>query len=279
MRLPEYVASYLLANDVSARTAADYRWIATYFDRDTHLPLDEFTAAKINAYLVALKERGWLPPSLRGMRTKLLVLWRAAYRDGYTDNPADGDRVRKIKVPRPNPIGLTPEDMRSLIAYCERELRHHLISVRVPTGDYLAALFAFLWDTGMRVGDAVAMEFEDIETGTVTWLQSKTGVWHQAVLSAQTRDRIERIRLPVRAVIWPRPARNKTALFRLIKRAFLGAGLKGTSKYIRRGVATDVYLSGRDPAQALGHVPGSRVAYRHYVSAEAQLEPVSPTPL
>lgn len=56
----------------------------------------------------------------------------------------------------------------------------------------------------------------------------------------------------------------------MIRRAFAGAGLTGTSKYIRRGVATDVYLRGLDPGRALGHVPGSRVAIRWYVSLEVR---------
>jgi integrase len=169
--------------------------------------------------------------------------------------------------------------MRTLVAYCETHLRHRLVSVPVPAGDYLAALFAFLWDSGMRIGDAVSMEFPWIQTGTVTWRQSKTGVWHRAQLSTNTLAAIERIREPVRAMIWPRPAENRTALYRLIKSAILAAGLSGTSKYIRRGVATNVFLNGGDPGRALGHVPGSRVAHRHYVSVDAQLSPVSPTEL
>lgn len=277
MRLPEYVASYLLANDVSARTADDYRWIAGYFDRDLQLPLDEFSAARINAYLVALKERGWSPPSLRGLRTKLLVLWRAAYRDGFTENAPDADRIRRIRVPEPNPQGLDHEQMTRLVAWCQVNLRRKMRLVPVPAGDYLAALFLFLWATGMRLGDAVSMEYAWLGP-TITWRQSKTGRWHRASLSPATLAAIEKIRTE-RAMIWPRPGKNRTALYRLIRKAFAGAGLEGTSRWIRRGVATNVYINGGDPGAALGHVPGSRVAHRFYVSQDAQITPVSPTPL
>lgn len=277
MRLPEYVASYLLANDVSLRTADDYRWIASYFDRDTNLRLDEFSAQRINAYLVMLKERGWEPPSLRGMRTKLLVLWRSAYREGFTDNQPDSDRIRRIKVQQPNPQGLTHEQTATLVDWCEGNLRRRMRLVPVPAGDYLAALFLFLWSSGMRVGDAISMEYAWIQP-TITWRQSKTGRWHRASLSPRTIAAIERIRTE-RALVWPRPGKSRTALYRLIKRAFAGAGLQGSSRSIRRGHATNVYLSGGDPGQALGHVPGSRVAFRHYVSQEAQLGVVSPTEL
>lgn len=277
MRLPEYVASYLLANDVSLRTADDYRWIAKYFDRDTRLPLDEFTAERLNRYLVALKDRGWSASSVRSLRTKVLVLWRAAYRDGYTDNAPDVGRIRRIKVPAPNPQGLTHEQTAALIAWCQANMRRKMRLVPVPAGDYLAALFLFLWSTGMRLGDALTIDYSQIDQ-TITWRQSKTGRWNSAKLSPATLAAIEAIRTD-RALVWPRPGKSRTALYRLIKRAFAGVGMVGTSKLIRQGVATDVFLAGKDPGQALGHVPGSRVAIRHYVRPDAQLSPVSPTEL
>lgn len=277
MRLPEYVTSYLLATDVSARTADDYRWIAAYFDRETQLSLDEFSAANLNAFLVKLQDRGWKPASLRGLRTKLLVLWRAAYRDGCTENRPDADRLRRIRVPQPNPQGLSRAETERLVAWCQQNLRRKMRLVPVPAGDYLAALFLFLWSTGMRLGDALSMEYAWIAP-TITWQQSKTGRWHRARLSPATLAAIENIRTE-RALVWPRPGKSRTALYKLIRRAFTGAGLSGTSKFIRRGVATNVYLNGDDPGQALGHVPGSRVAIRFYVSQEAQLAPVSPTEL
>lgn len=277
MRLPEYVASYLLANDVSLRTADDYKWIAGYFDRETELRLDDFSAAKINAFLVMLKDRGWKPASLRGLRTKLLVLWRAAYRDGFTDNQPDADRIRRIRVPAPNPQGLTREQTEQLVAWCQVNMRRKMRLVPVPAGDYLAALFLFLWSSGMRLGDALSMEFAWISP-TITYRQSKTGRWNRSTLSPATLAAIEAIRTE-RALIWPRPGKSRTALYRLIRRAFAGAGLEGTSKRIRQGVAENVYLNGGDPGRALGHVPGSRVAFKHYVSQDAQLATESPTEL
>jgi len=279
MHLSEYVSVYTDMRDLAARTVKDYRWVAAQFEASGGPSLLEIDAASINRHLLWLIDRGCRPASIRSRRTKLLCLWRAAYSDGYTEQRPDADRVRRVKVPRPNPVGLSADDMRTLIAYCETGLRHHLISVRVPCGDYLASLFGFLWDSGMRLGDAVSMEFAWPQSRTVTWRQSKTGAWHRAVLSTKTMDAIEKIRLPERRLVWPRETDNLTALHRLIKGAIKDAGLVGTSKYIRRGVATNVYLNGGDPGAALGHVPGSRVAYRHYVSQEAQLSPVSPTEL
>lgn len=279
MHVSEYVPIYVMGRDVSARTIDDYTWVANYFTRDTCLRFSDLTAASVNAYLVSLKDREWSPESIKSFRTKFLTLWRAAYADGYTDNRPDVDRIRKIRVAQPNPKGLNAEQARTLIEYCETHHRRRMRLISVPKGDYLAALFGFLWDTDMRLGDSLSMEFNWIQAGHVTWLQSKTKRWHRAKVSEKTLGLIDRIRSPERRLIWPRPSKSQTSLFRMIRRAFIDAGLEGSSKWIRRGAATDVYLSGGDPSRALGHVPGSRVAYRHYVSQEAQLEPVSPTEL
>lgn len=279
MQFTEYVPIYSLGRDISARTIDDYAWIAGYFTRDTHAHLDDLSAATVNAYLVSLRDRGWSADSVKSFRTKLLTLWRGAYADGYTNNRPDVDRVRKIRVMQPNPRGLNAEQARELVAHCELNYRRRMRLVSVAKGDYLAALFGFLWDTDMRLGDALSMEFDWIQVGQVTWLQSKTKRWHRAKVSDKTDAAIARIRTPGRRLIWPRPSKSRTSLYKMIRQAFLDAGLQGTSKWIRRGAATDVYLSGGDPSRALGHVPGSRVAYRHYVAQEAQLEPVSPTEL
>lgn len=275
MKLSDFVSIYTMERDIALRTRDDYAWVASQFNVD----VDAITAHLINVHLQLLKDRGCSPSSVRSRRTKLLVLWRAAYRDGYTENRPDPYRVRKVRVPAPNPQGLTHEQTARLVEWCQLHMRRRMRLIPVPAGDYLAALFLFLWSTGMRLGDALSMQFDWLQTDTVTWRQSKTDRWHTARLSPATLHAIETIRTPGRSLIWPRPGKSRTALYAMIRRAFRGAGLDGTSKYIRRGVATDVFTRGLDPGRALGHVPGSRVAIRFYVSQDAQIEPVSPTEL
>ena len=274
MTLSEYVPIYAMERDLAARTAADYAWVASQFDVD----VDCITAQAINAHLQLLKDRGCSPSSLRSRRTKLLVLWRSAYRCGLTENKPDPDRVRKVKVPPPNPQGLTREQTAQLVAWCRINMRRKLRSVPVAAGDYLGALYAFLWDSAMRLGDALDMQWEWIGP-TVTWRQSKTSTWHTARISQTTLELLERIRVPGHSKPWPRSASSRTSLYAMIRRSFRGAGLSGTSKWLRRGAATDCFERGLDPGKCLGHVPGSRVAIRHYVSPAAQLEPVSPREL
>lgn len=274
MKLSAFVPVYARHRDIAARTAEEYRWIAAQFDVD----VDAITAHLINAHLEVLKERGCAPSTMRSRRTKLLVLWRAAYAMGYTENRPDPDRIKKVRVPAPNPQGMSREQVGALVEWCQANMRRHLLSVNVPAGDYLAALFLYLWSTGARIGDAVRLRYADIQGDSVTWCQSKTGIWHKARLSPATLAAIELIRTE-REFVWPRRGRNRSSLYALIRRAFRGAGFVGTSKYIRRGVATDCFERGLDPGRALGHVPGSRVAIRHYVSPAAQIQIVSPQEL
>ena len=280
MRFLDYLDRYGVDHDIRPGTLADYRVAAVVFVRNQGV--DTFTllrAADISEHLAWLARHDYSPATIRGRRAKLLVLWRAAYRDGYTDNRPDPDRVRKVRVPAPNPQGLSHDETAKLVEYCQENMRRRMRLIPVPAGDYLAALFLYLWATGCRIGDALAVRYDMLNGDTVTWRQQKTGTWHRARLSPATLHAVELIRTPGRCLVWPRPGKSRTALYAMIKRAFSGAGLTGTSKYIRRGVATDVFQRGLDPGRALGHVPGSRVAIRFYVSQDAQIDPVSPTEL
>lgn len=277
MRLTDFLEVYVGERDLARATDADYRMVVAAFLSGRSLLLDDLTAGLFNEYLAALKARGNSPATIHSRRTKLLVLWRAAYASGATDNRPDDLRVRKVRVPEQRPVGWSAEEVRRLIAWCQTHLRRRMRLVSVPAGDYLAALFAVLWDSGMRLGDALALTFGDVATGSVAWRQSKTGRWHRAQLRQTTLAAVERIRLPERRLVWQRTGASRTALYRLIRRAAAGAGLTGSSKYIRRGGATDCERreAGSAPAY-LGHVAGSRVAYRHYVDTAALARVVTP---
>lgn len=281
MHLSKVVEEYRAFRQISDRTHRDYRLAVGGFERWATKPLDldELHHTTLNRYLLHLTEDGKSLFTVAGRRTKILVVWRAGCELGLSDNWPDERRIRRIKPPEPNPECWSVEDVRAILAYCESHMRFRLRSVDVPAGDYVGALIGFLHDSGMRIGDAVSMEFDWVLRGVFSWRQSKTSHWHVAKLSEGTLEAIRRIRTDGRRLIWPRRRSDSGALYRLIRLAVAGAGLSGTSRYIRRGGATDVYLSGADPARYCGHVPGSRVAIRWYVRKDAQIAPVSPTEL
>lgn len=280
MQLLEFASRYREFCDVKPVTLRDYVMTAASFDawRGRAVQLAELSARLLNDYLTHLVDAGRAKDTVASRRRKLLVLWRAAYRQGYCPHPPDVDRVLRIRTPMPNPLGVDAEQVRALIDVCRARYRRRLRLIPVVKGDYLAALFAFLWDSDMRLLDATEFDFARLAP-EIVWRQSKTGRWARARITPRTLELIERIRLPVRQKIFPRPGQSRTALYKMIREAFAAAGLVGTSKYIRRGAATDVFRDDRDPAVALGHVPGSRVAYRNYIPQAAQLKVESPQPL
>ncbi len=279
MHLSQVIEDYRAFRDISPRTLRDYRLAVSGFETWHKRPieLDTLKPALLNQYLLWLSEIGQSPVTVGGRRTKILVVWRAACELGLTENWPNERRIRKVKLPRPNPTCWTLDDIRNVLAYCESNMRFPLRSVNVMAGDYVGALIRFLHDSGMRIGDAVSMEFDWVLPGTVTWAQHKTGVWHRAQLTPETLAAIKKIRTDDRRLIWPRRRTDSGALYRLVRTAAIGAGVDGTSKFIRRGGATDVYRQGKDPAKYCGHAPGSRVAVYWYVSRDAQIDPVSPT--
>lgn len=281
MYLSQVVEEYRAYRQISLRTHRDYRLAVNGFEGWQAQPVDvDFLQhTHLNNYLLWLTESGKSLWTVQGRRTKILVIWRAACALGLSENWPNERRVRRIKPPDPNPECWTVEEVRRVLNYCEREMRFQLRSVNCIAGDYLSALVRFLHDVGMRIGDSICMEFDWVLNGTVTWRQGKTGYWHSARLSQGTLDAIRRIRTDSRRLIWPRRRSDSGALYRLFRQAAEGAGLIGTSKYIRRGGATDVFLRGDDPAKYCGHKPGSRVALKWYVSRTAQITPVSPTEL
>ncbi len=124
MRILDFVARYGVEHDVRPGTLSDYFVAAVVFVRCQKVEtFSELTPAHLSQHLACLQQQGYSPFTIRGRRGKLLVLWRACYRLGLTNNRPDADRVRKVKVPPPNPQGLTRAQTAQLVAWCRVNMR------------------------------------------------------------------------------------------------------------------------------------------------------------
>lgn len=285
MNLTEHVATYVREHDLRNGTACDYGTMARLFTEwSGGIRLEQLSTVEatnlLNSWIIHLTGEKLAPASVRGYRGKILVLWRDAYRVGALPTMPDVLRVRKVKVPRTNPEGWSRDDIARLCEFCEIDpsMRRRLRMTKVPKGLYLGALFRFMFNTGMRLGDALDVSFADIQGGQITFSQNKTGVFHRVVLWPSTIRAIERIREPKRDRIWWQGGTANRALYKTIQLTVKRAGLKGTSKYARRGGATTVEQE--QPGMAptyLGHVPGSTVAYSNYVDRRLLTRTACPT--
>ena len=151
--------------DLAERTVADYQWALSYhllpFFRGHRL--DAITVAEVDRYRSAKLREGKLGAAQINKTLKLLAQifdWAIEYELVDRANPARGRR-RRAKVPKPRRTWVEPEQLLALIEAADR---HH------------RPILATLAGAGLRVGEAVALNWRDISlaTGTLTVGRAKT---------------------------------------------------------------------------------------------------------
>jgi integrase len=148
----------------SARTLEDYLWSLThhllpYF---ASCRLSELDIEMVDTYRAFKVEQGILAPnSINKTLTRLSQILEEATEYGYLNrNPARGKR-RRLRGQRPQRSWVEPEQLLALLDGCDQWLR---------------PVVATLAGAGLRVGEACALDWRDVNlgTGTITVRASKT---------------------------------------------------------------------------------------------------------
>lgn len=239
--LGEYARrGYSLLRDVRPGTLRQYVIVADLVERWAGRPvrLDELDEQSVSEWLrdysATVK-----PHTVKGKKSMLLALWRAAADDGLASEPT-ARRVRRVRVPELVPTAWTKAEVEQLLATVAGLPRRHRCGLRRSVWWDLAVRVA--WDSGLRWGDLVALRVDSIgQGGTVSLTQSKTAKVSTFRLSATTLE-VLRATLAVcpRDLVCPWPASGETFRdqFALIVQK---AGIRaGTWKWIRRGSGSDV---------------------------------------
>jgi integrase len=208
-----------------------------------------------------------LSPSTVG---KLLVTLRSALQEAVPrdipDNPAA--RVEAPKVHREPVKALTPDDAAALIAAVRETWMEHIVRV--------------LLGSGMRVGEAVALNQGDVHDGWVQLRKSKTTIRSVRL----SRDANEAIHAAIKSA--PRRGKGEPVFYgprtgdRLSRHSLTHALSKATglsAHALRHGTATLMVAAGvhmRVVAEQLGHANPAMTArvYAH-VSPESQVAALS----
>jgi integrase len=146
------------------RTVEDYQWALSY-----HLlpyfadhRLNEIAVEAVDRYKAAKLREGKLAPAQINMTLVRLaqVLEEAVEYGHLVTNPASGRR-RRVKASRPPRSWVEPEQLPALLAAADAWRR---------------PVIATLAGAGLRVGEAVGLEWRDVNlaTGTLTVRESKT---------------------------------------------------------------------------------------------------------
>lgn len=241
--LGEYARTgYSLTRDIKPATLRQYVIVADLVERWAGRPvrldaLDERSVSEwLRDYSATVK-----PHTVRGKKSMLLALWRAAADDGLAEEPS-GRRVRRVRLPELVPTAWTKDEVETLLTYVKSLKRRHRCGL--PRAVWWDLAIRVAWDSGLRWGDLVALRVDAIAAdGTCTLTQSKTAKLSTFRLSPTT---LEALRATLadcpRALACPWPASGETfrdQFTRIVEKAGIRAG---TWKWIRRGSGTDVEM-------------------------------------
>lgn len=275
--LGEYARfGYSLTRDIKPGTLRQYVIVADLVERWAGRPvrLDELDEPSVSEWLrdysATVK-----PHTVRGKKTMLLALWRAASDDGLAQEPS-ARRVRRVRLPQLVPTAWTKAEVETLLTYVNTLKRKHRCGLSRAAWWDLAVRCA--WDSGLRWGDLVALRVDAIAAdGTCTVTQSKTAKITTFRLSPTT---LEAIRATVaacpRVLVCPWPASGETFRdqFTLIVQK---AGIRaGTWKWIRRGSGTDVEMQLRGTGHL--HLGNTRAVFDRSYGDPTQLGAQTPAP-
>jgi integrase len=151
--------------ELRPRTVADYTWALSYhlLPRFKDHRLGQITVSEVDCYKAAKLREGKLGPAQINKTLKVLaMILDMAIEYGLTNgaNPARGRR-RRVKAPKPQRTWVEPEQLLALIEEADA---------------YHRPLLATLAGAGLRVGEALALDWHavNLATGTITVGLAKT---------------------------------------------------------------------------------------------------------
>lgn len=264
MRLGEFVERYTLERCLSDGHRELLSRAAVRFDRWHGRPasLSHLSDDTVNRWLLSLEAEGLRPRTVKGLRSRIMALWRAAYADRLLNRPPR--RVRMIRPPATLPEAWEAAQLRSLLLTAGKlkgAFRFH----RVRRAAFWRAFILAAYDSGLRISDLLRLELAQIGSdGALIVSQKKTGGIVLCRLRRETVAAIEATYPPIRARPFGDVLKQRSAIQefgKIVNRA----GLTGSSKWLRRTSATLLAAHHPEAVQAhLGHrTPG--LAWRHYV--------------
>ncbi len=151
--------------ELRPQTITDYEWALSHhllpFLKDHSL--DEITVAEVDRYKAAKLREGRLGAAQINKTLKILAMvldLAIEYELVDRANPARGRR-RRVKAPKPQRTWVEPEQLMALVAAADTHCR---------------PIVATLAGAGLRVGEAVALDWSDVNlaAGTLTVGEAKT---------------------------------------------------------------------------------------------------------
>lgn len=251
MKLHDLAMQYAMKNGASP----GYLEQLTVMTRRLPWTVEEITTERVDEYLtMALTSRA--PQTVANHRRILTTLMRYAKQQGL--NTRIRKRFRRVKVPAPLPVAFSLAEIRRLVE-AARETPGHFRDLR--KSDFLVAWFLTAYCTGLRVGDLINLRWDQIRGARIYVRQSKTSRPHTAIL---TDEAIHACKVLPRRVRVFGDFAAKNTIQQWVAACVERAGMRGSTKWLRRSCATYAKVMGMSPKAKLGHMTDG-LAERNYV--------------
>lgn len=215
--------------------------------------LSDLTDTNIARVCGTILTDGRSPATANKVRAQLVALWTfAADRGLVSSRPT----IRKYREYRREPTAWTREQLHELFEACHRvpgwigEVRAYL---------WWLSLHSFLWDTGLRIGAALQVRFDQVDFDrSLVLIQAEQQKDHEDKwfrLHLDTITLLKAIRTHRDVIFaWPHSA---PVLWHRYRRILLDAGLPAGRRdkfhKMRRSTASWVKFAGGDAQDAMGH--------------------------
>lgn len=227
----------------------------------------QLTCERANDFLASIR----LAPTTRSnIRRELCTLWRFAFDREWTDEYPS--RVRKIRAKYAPPQAWTPQQMKYMVSAAEEDQTFVSERSTLRRRDVLPAWIGIGYDSGIRFSDIHGLCKQNIRNGCVALVANKTGKPLVRRLSKETLEAVRTL-----ATKSPDGSLFEWALSRRMAlnlwRKFLDEhSLGGSSKWLRRTVATQLHKKRHGAATDFLQHSQDNLALRHYID-QTQLDP------
>lgn len=277
MTLQNYLNRYNESHDIQPSTLEHYTWAAHSLQSFAgEVRLTELSPELLNRWLLWLRDSGRSPFTVHSRRNSVLVIWRAAWRDGLAPQPGE---IRRVRLPDPAKEIWTIDEVRRLVEACS-VLQRRFRGLRLNRADYFRTIIRAAYDTGLRQSDLHHVTTASVLSGDrLGILQQKTGRSVVVRLNANTLVLVrEFAREPPREFVWPRWSRRRGTFARTFRQVVSAAGLVGDFGRLRKTSGTEVERLERGAGWLhLGHA-SPETARRWYLNAERAYDVNRPLP-
>jgi integrase len=252
MKLVDFASRYAIRIGASD----NYAYQLAVLTRRFGWTVADLTRDKIDAYLTqALSNLS--AATVQNHRRMLCTLRKAALQDGLVDDCTD--KIRRVKVNMPLPRAWSHAEIERLLNAAGNMKRG---SGRCPWKVLMPAYILVAYSSGLRLGDMMSIRHDSLRGNRLALVMGKTRRPHVCVLDDAAVAAIAT--LPDRGPEIFGSLVSRCVFLRAFRRLVKRAGLKGTSKFLRRSSCTYAVLAGKDPTGHLGHATAG-LAQKHYV--------------